>query len=98
MVRGTTPTIKYRVKLDTSTITECVISFKQADVEMLQKTYDDVEFSTEMVSVKLTQEETLGFHAGKLMTQIKVKTQDGTVYGSRMLEMKVYEALCCDII
>ena len=98
MVRGTTPTIKYHIGLDTSTIVECVISFKQAKTELFQKTYNEVELSNKMVSVTLTQEETFGFHAGKLMTQIKVKTQDGKVYASPVLEMKVHEALCCDVI
>lgn len=98
MVRGTTPTIKYHIGLDTSTIIECVVSFKQANIELFQKKYDDVELSNEMVSVTLTQTETLGFHAGKLITQIKVKTQDGKVYASPMLEMKVHEALCCEEI
>lgn len=98
MVRGTTPTIKYKIGLDTSTIVECVISFKQANTDLFQKTYDDVEFSTNVASVTLTQKETLGFHAGKLITQIKVKTQDGKVYASPMLEMKVHEALCCEEI
>ncbi len=98
MVRGTTPTIKYRIGLDTSTIVECVVSFKQAKVELFQKFYDDVELADKTVSVTLTQEETLSFHAGKLMTQIKVKTQDGKVYASPVLEMKVHEALCCDVI
>ena len=98
MVRGTTPTIKYKIGLDTSTIVECVISFKQANIELFQKTYDEVEFSANDVSVTLTQEETLGFKAGKLFTQIKVKTQEGKVYASPIIEMKVCESLCCDVI
>lgn len=98
MVRGTTPTINYKIGLDTSIIVECVISFKQANTELFQKKYDEIEFSTNAASVTLTQEETLSFHAGKLITQIKVKTQEGKVYASPMLEIKVHEALCCEVI
>lgn len=98
MIRGTTPTIKYNIGLDASTVVDCRISFKQFNKDLFLKTYDDVSFENTTISLMLTQEETLSFSAGKLFTQIRVKTQDGKVYASKMIELSVHDSLCCEIM
>lgn len=98
MIRGTTPTIKYNLTIDTSTIVDCIISFKQFNCEVFNKTFEDVQIQENVIRVSLTQEETISFTPGKLLTQIKVKTQENKVYASKMIELNVYDSLCCEII
>lgn len=59
MIRGTTPTLNFTLPFDCSTITVCSIAFAQDEVIVLEKTLTDCQMNGRVLSVELTEEETL---------------------------------------
>lgn len=59
MIRGTTPMLEFALPFDTSLIAEMYITITQNGVTMLEKTLSDCNCSGTLVSLTLTQEDTL---------------------------------------
>lgn len=95
MIRGTTPTIVYKIAkgLDLTTVTGLEIVFKQTST-MLVKTLPDavIDAAGSTVSVNLSQEETLKFNPGTLQTQIRFDTTDG-VFATPVKNIRVDKIL-----
>jgi hypothetical protein len=75
MYRGTTPTLKFRVKFDISKIDVLWMTFKQGKTIVFEKQLPDCQLSYEknQIIVNLTQEETLSLTANKdLLIQLRV--------------------------
>lgn len=66
MYRGTTPTFNFTLPIETSTITEAVVSFRQASGVSIDKTLADCKLSDNTLSVSLTEAETLQLKSSKM--------------------------------
>ena len=96
MYRGTTPTLKFKLDIDISRITDLIVSFSQGGEVLLSKEKSEVLFEpeTNSILVALTQEETLSFESNKdLHIQIKLKTDNNKVSSSKYINTYVNETL-----
>lgn len=94
MIRGTTPTHIFRLPIDTGTIKELRITYRQLGHTVLEKTEADVETQAETVQFTLTQEEALLFRASyKVDLQVKVLLAGGAVMASKIMPVSVSEIL-----
>ncbi|MBE5922046.1 MAG: hypothetical protein E7269_04750 [Lachnospiraceae bacterium] len=91
--RGTTPTHKFTLcNVSLSTLENVRICYTQDDDDILIKTLSDcMKENDNMLSIKLTQEETNIFRVGECKLQLRVKT-----LGGQVLSSKQYVILCRD--
>lgn len=75
--RGSTPVHVWDTDIDL-TGANVYINYKQNGVMLVEKSGNDVTITPTTVSVRLTQEETLGFNVGELEVQIRYVFPDGT--------------------
>lgn len=78
MYRGTTPTIKIELDIDTTLLESGYVTFKQENEVVLEKEICNCELEGNLISFKLTQEETLSLKVGSVVAQLRVKQKDGT--------------------
>ena len=81
MRRGTTPRYKIKLPFDIKTVvSDLRVTFEQENVEVLTKKLEDCTVDRDILSVWLTQEETLSFNANILVkVQVKILEHDGNV-------------------
>ena len=100
MIRGTTPTHIFELPFDTDLIDKVKVIYAQDDEIIVTKEQTACECAANVVSVKLTQEETLKFDCRKsVQIQMRVLTKDGDALASEIklvdvekcLESKVFE-------
>ena len=85
MIRGTTPTLKLKLNgIETSRLNSVYITLKQGNKEVT-KTNDDgiMEESESVLSVPLTQEDTLTFSQGYVAVQMRAMTTDNLAIASK---------------
>ena len=99
MYRVTTPTHTYTLPMDTSTLAEIQVTYKQGDVSLV-KHYQDGALPEGMtldgpdVVIDLTQEETKAFAAPMpVRSQVRVLTASGKSYASQVFTVSVSEVL-----
>lgn len=86
MIRGTTPTLEFVLPFDTSILVNAYVTFEQNGELVLEKTLEDCVCQENMISVKLTQEETLKLTSGSITEiQIRAKTADGDALASNII-------------
>ena len=73
MYRGTTPTLTFTVPFDCSTITACSVAFAQNDVVVLEKKIGDCHLEGNVITVPLTEEDTLVFDCKKRALDIQLR-------------------------
>lgn len=94
MIRGTTPTHIFHLKIDTSTIKELRITYVQYSKTLVEKSEKDVTMEGSEIRLKLTQEETLKFsRSTPVRIQLKVLTTDNTVLACPVKELPVDDIL-----
>lgn len=77
MRRGTTPTIELNIKgIEMSQIDEWYITIQQDSVQ-LTKTNEDITIAGTVISIPLSQEETMRFKQGEAFVQIRAVTTEG---------------------
>lgn len=76
MIRGTTPTLNFTLPFECSTLTACSIAFAQDKVVVLEKTLGDCQMNGNVLSVELTQEDTLSLDCQKVL-EIQVRCGRG---------------------
>lgn len=92
MIRGTTPQHSFAVNLDLTKAT-VYVTYNQKSVTV-EKTGEDLEITPYNIKVKLTQEDTLSFVAGKpVRVQIRYITEDGYADASDIYELEVEDIL-----
>ena len=99
MFRGTTPTLYFKIKNveDLSTIEDIWVTIKMKDKgqdrTIINKTYKKGEVTIDkdenMISIDLTQQETLLFTAPEVRTQLKVLFDDKKVCASPIFTIYV---------
>lgn len=88
---GTTPTHTFVLPFEASDFKKIQIVYSQNDQIILEKTVDDCKLNGNVVSVKLTQEETFKFDKQySVKIQMRVVTPEGDVLSSDVL------SVCCD--
>lgn len=95
MYRGTTPTLRFTLPIDTAEITQLSIAFKQAGVVVFEKTMEDVSLSGDTVVCTLSEEETLSLRGGTvypLRIQLRVGA-GGARLASQVFEIPVEQIL-----
>lgn len=94
MMRGTTPVHIFNIPFDTSAIESMRILYAQKEKVILTKVKEDCVLAEKSITVQLSQEDTLLFNSGSLVQiQIRVKTTDGNVSNSDIIEVPVGKCL-----
>ncbi len=100
IIRGTTPTITFKVNtdLDLNDIAELWITFKTKPGMMLrEKTYtlDDVSIDAQArtIVLVLTQEDTLAFQEPQVLIQTRMRMNDDLAYASGIIETSIGKIL-----
>lgn len=86
MIRGTTPVLEFTLPFDTDIIAEAWVSLAQNDVVVIDKQLKDCRCGNNVLTVELTQEETLKLDCScKTEIQIRVRTVDGKAAASNII-------------
>lgn len=94
MIRGTTPTICFKLPFDNEQIAECWLTISQRGQEVLTKEKGDITYDGEKYSVKLTQEDTLMLDDDQYAEiQLRIRTASGDAIASRVKQIAVEEIL-----
>lgn len=94
MIIGTTPTYKITINsIDMSTVRNIYITFAQGEGVEITKTGDEITIEQNVVSTKLSQEETLRFHEGIVLVQVRGTTKSGDAFASPLYSEKVQPIL-----
>lgn len=98
-MRGTTPTHKFKVPIDTSNIARAMVIYAQNDVELFHKETTDCVFLGEEIRVTLTQEDTLKFsHMYPVQIQLRVRTNDGQALKTGVILASVGKCLNDEVL
>lgn len=93
MHRGTTPTNIFRIDVDLTNASVLFITYKQNGKVVLEKSIDEVKIQKNIVSVYLSQKDTLLFTEGIVTIQIRAKFSDGSVIASSLIRTNAREIL-----
>lgn len=94
MRRGTTPTIKFILPFDVEIIEKAFISFEQYNKVIVDRDIEQSKREGKVLSLTLTQKETLSFVANKTVhVQIRLKTKDGVAMASNMINVEFDEII-----
>lgn len=94
MRRGTTPTHEFELPFETNAIKKIIITYAQRDEIVLEKKTEDCEMDGMIVSVTLTQEETLCFDSSKhVKIQAKILLLNGKVLVSNKITKPISDVL-----
>lgn len=91
MHRGTTPTNVFRTDVDLENASVLFVSYKQNGKVVLEKSLEDVSVKKTLVTVNLTQKETLLFQDGIVTIQIRAKFPDNTAIASNLIRTTAEE-------
>lgn len=99
MIRATTPTHTFELPFGLDYIKRLLITYKQGDTIVLEKTEADVTFDGNVATLTLTQDETLKFNADEVVkVQIRVLTQNGAAPASRTFLVPVADVLNPEVL
>ena len=87
MYRGTTPTLTFRLPIDTGNITALSLAVAQAGQVKIEKALSDVQLDGNVVSCTLTEAETLSLTAGP-GTDAKIQLRVGV--GEQRMASQVF--------
>lgn len=93
MHRGTTPIHIFRTDVDLTNASVLFITYKQNGKIVLEKSIDEVTIQKEVVTVYLSQKETLLFNEGTVTIQIRAKFPDESTIASNLIRTSVKEIL-----
>jgi len=97
MIRGTTPTHIFTLPFDTEQIDKVRVIYAQDDRVVFVK--EECEKEANVVSVKLTQEETLKFDCRKKVEiQMRILTKDGEALASVIRKIDVEKCLESEVL
>ena len=79
IIRGTTPTLIYKFKIvRVSEIATAILTIKQADRVVIEKTLNSAVTGADSLSWTFTQQETLSLEIGSVSAMLNWVTADGT--------------------
>lgn len=77
MIRGTTPTLTFKLPFDCTSIDILNISFAQQNVVVLEKEYYDCDIKGNEIRVTLTEDDTLKFSPAETYAEIQLRVGIG---------------------
>lgn len=96
---GTTPTHTFTLPFEKEMLAEVRITYTQSKKKIITKEIDDLEIDGNDISLTLAQEETFLFEEGRNVSiQLKIKTTEGLVFNSDIIEMRVDPSLDNEVI
>lgn len=99
MIPGSAPTHTCTLPFDVSIIDKMILVYAQNDKEVVRKTKDDCELSGNVITVKLTQKETLRFNPRhKIEIQIKALTVGGDPLPSKIVTIDCEKSLITEVL
>lgn len=99
MIRGTTPTHIFSLPFNTEIISKCRVIYSQNDEIKLKKETEDVTMQDNVVSLKLTQEDTFALECTKYVdVQVRVLTVDGDSLVSDIITVPVSKCLDSEVL
>lgn len=90
MIRGTTPTLYFEIPFQPDEVDRFYITFSQFGKEVFSVSEKECSYSENVISVKLTQEQTLNLcenHGVRL--QIRLVTKSGNAMASDIIQAEV---------
>lgn len=98
MRQGTTPTIQITINdIDLNEMQNIYVVFEQNGY-ILKKESSDLDIEGDVISVLLSQEETLNFKEGTCNIQLRMITKGGVAIASPIKTTKVYRVLNKEVI
>lgn len=98
MRQGTTPTIQITINdMDLNEMQNIYVVFEQNGY-ILKKESSDLDIEGNVISVLLSQEETLNFKEGTCNVQLRMITKGGVAIASPIKTTKVYRVLNKEVI
>lgn len=98
MRQGTTPTIQITINdIDLNEMQNIYVVFEQNGY-ILKKESSDLDIEGNIISVLLSQEETLNFKEGNCNIQLRMITKRGVAIASPIKTTKVYRVLNKEVI
>lgn len=86
MIRGTTPTLEFTIPFETSLLAEAWVTLSQNKKVVLDKHLSECQCSGNVLTLKLTQEETLKLDCNCLTEiQLRVRTAGGDALASEIM-------------
>ena len=86
MMRGTTPTVEFKLPFSADILQKLWVTFSQNDTEKFTLTKDDVIINDNKIICKLSQLNTLSLNSGcKVEMQIRGLTNDNIAVGSKII-------------
>ena len=95
MHRGTTPTHLFKLPKEIASISpsKIYVTYAQNEKTIVEKDIDSVVFQDGLISVPLTQAETLMFQGGEVEVQIRIKDTDNNAYTTFIVTVPVHRIL-----
>ena len=87
MYRGTTPTLTFRLPIDTGSITVLSVAVAQGRQVKIEKTLSDVHVDGNVISCTLTEDETLSLTAG---ASVEAKIQLRVGVGEQRMASQIF--------
>ena len=99
MIRATTPTHRFTLPFDYNTyVKKILITYSQSGEIVLEKKENDVQIDGNIVSYKLTQEETKLFSNGYVSVQVRVLTLNNEALASEKYSMHIDNVLNDEVL
>lgn len=92
MIRGTTPTNRIRVNADLRGAT-VFVTYEQNGRNVLEKTGGDVTVEEDLLTVTLSQEDTLALHEGPVRIQVRYVTMEDKAGACKVMNATVERIL-----
>lgn len=93
MIRATTPTHEYILPFNVENIDKLLITYKQGEKIVLEKTEADCAMEGVVASFSLTQEEMNLFEAEIVEIQVRILTTAGESIASNIITKTVFDVL-----
>ena len=87
MYRGTTPTLTFRLPIDTGSITVLSVAVAQGRQVKIEKTLSDVHLDGNVISCTLTEDETMSLTAG---ASVEAKIQLRVGVGEQRMASQIF--------
>lgn len=98
MVRATTPLQEFTFDVDPSTLSRILITYKQEEEIILQKTENDLTFSGNVASFRMSQDEANSFTPGTCRVQVRALTSDGEALAGDIESVRVSDVLNDEVL
>ena len=99
MIRGTTPKHRFHLPFAAESLAALRVSYAQRGEVLAERTLAECDVMEDVITVTLTQKETLSFVAGeRVQIQVRALTQKGEAFASRILRVGVTDCLCEEVL